>query len=175
MARHGSRPSPFRASSSATASIGEHARPPPGEGAVSGRRTRGGPVTGLRHVARREPRRERKGACQTRVERRPTRVSGARQDRRQITAVEAARVPKWHEMWHDIRSIAENPWYQRTMKVPPAGFEPARMPPEGTALSPELRGPGVHRPYQRRGRPQKSPRCPHPSPDTPASRCDLRR
>ncbi len=33
--------------------------------------------------------------------------------------------------------------------MPPAGFEPARMPPEGTALSPELRGPGVGRPYQR--------------------------
>jgi len=33
----------------------------------------------------------------------------------------------------------------------------------------------VHRPYQRRGRRQKSRRCPHPSPDTPASRCDLRR
>ena len=27
-------------------------------------------------------------------------------------------------------------------RVPPAGFEPARMAPEATALSPELRGPG---------------------------------
>ncbi len=28
------------------------------------------------------------------------------------------------------------------MRAPPAGFEPARPPPEGDALSPELRGPG---------------------------------
>jgi len=38
-------------------------------------------------------------------------ASSARQDRRQITGVEAAGIPKWHEMWHEIQSIAENPWY----------------------------------------------------------------
>jgi hypothetical protein len=29
------------------------------------------------------------------------------------------------------------------LPVPPAGFEPAPLPPEGSALSPELRGPGT--------------------------------
>ncbi len=52
-------------------------------------------------------------------------ASSARQDWRQITGVEAARIPKWHEMWHEIRSIAENPWYHCKIEVPPAGFEPA--------------------------------------------------
>ncbi len=33
--------------------------------------------------------------------------------------------------------------------VPPAGFEPALSPPEGDALSPELRGPGPPRLPQR--------------------------
>ena len=36
----------------------------------------------------------------------------------------------------------------RTAMVPPAGFEPALPPPEGGALSPELRGPGTTELYQ---------------------------
>ena len=91
--------------------LGEHARPPPGEGGVSGRRARGAAPwrspssrpsrtpSATERRARREWNRGRRG------------VSSARQDRRQITAVEAARSTKWHEMWHEIGGIAENPWY----------------------------------------------------------------
>ena len=32
------------------------------------------------------------------------------------------------------------------MVVPPTGFEPVHLPPEGSALSPELRGPADMRP-----------------------------
>ncbi len=44
--------------------------------------------------------------------------------------------------------LPEAPKYGACSVVPPAGFEPAPPPPEGGALSPELRGPGArgHRP-----------------------------
>ena len=51
-----------------------------------------------------------------------------------------------------------------TCEVPPAGFEPAHPPPEGGALSPELRGLGAsHRRYQPTGRrPAYAGACPGP-------------
>jgi len=54
MARGGSRPNPSGVSSPATESIGELARRPPGEGAVSARRGRGTARDGVRHFVRRE-------------------------------------------------------------------------------------------------------------------------
>ena len=48
----------------------------------------------------------------------------------------------------DQASTAE---LRRSGPVPPAGFEPAHPPPEGGALSPELRGPGSGRGYQAAG------------------------
>ena len=51
--------------------------------------------------------------------------------------------PWWcHAQVNSVAAGTDHPRCPKHHMVPPAGFEPAHPPPEGGALSPELRGPG---------------------------------
>jgi hypothetical protein len=56
------------------------------------------------------------------------------------------RTLNWASLYADV---------PRRHVAPPAGIEPARMPPEGTALSPELRGLSDENPTQRTSTPDR--------------------
>src|SRR5690242_16724098 len=67
-------------------------------------------------------------------------------------------------------SAGGGPFQVVTVEVPPAGFEPALPPPEGGALSPELRGPYLKNPSA----PPPPPRTGYPPPHGGGSGCPPR-
>ena len=54
----------------------------------------------------------------------------------------------FHEPFHAEEPLVDSRVFSLVKRAPPAGFEPALPPPEGGALSPELRGLEAARGYQ---------------------------